>query len=62
MNDTAKRRLGLKEIHNNIYDTDEVLELLKGFEGTDHYSGAEAFVCALLGIQSGQIWALFEYV
>lgn len=62
MNDTAKRRLRLKEIHNNTYDTDEVLELLKGFEGTDHYGGAEAFVCALLNIRPENIWSLFEYV
>lgn len=49
MNCTATRKLRLKDIHNNSYNTDEILELLKDFEGTDNYAGALSFVCLLLG-------------
>lgn len=39
MNCTATRKLRLKDIHNNIYNTDEILELLKDFEGKEDYAG-----------------------
>lgn len=61
MNCTATRKLRLKDIHNNIYNTDEILELLKDFEGKDGYAGALSFVCLLLGTVPEKIWTMFEY-
>lgn len=61
MNSSATRKLRLKDVHNNIYDTDEILELLKDFEGRDDYAGALSFVCLLLGTTPEKIWAMFEY-
>lgn len=62
MMNVAKRKLRLKDIHNNLYDADEILELLKSFEDKDSYEGALAFVCSLLGIQPERILTVFEYV
>lgn len=62
MNGTATRKLRLKDIHNNSYNTDEILELLKDFEGTDNYAGALSFVCLLLGTAPEKIRTMFEYV
>ncbi|MBD5402227.1 hypothetical protein HDR58_05450 [bacterium] len=62
MNDTAKRKLRLKDVHNNIYDTDEILELLKSFESMEAYDGALSFVCMLLGTTPEKLWTMFEYV
>ena len=62
MNCTATRKLRLKDIHNDSYNTDEILELLKDFEGTDNYAGALSFVCLLLVTAPEKIWTMFEYV
>lgn len=58
----AARRLKLKDVYNNIYTTDEILGLLKHFEGTGDHAGALSFVCLLLDTTPEKLWSMFEYV
>lgn len=64
MNDElyCNKETEVKGYPNNIYNTDEILELLKDFEDTDNYAGALSFVCLLLGTAPEKIWTMFEYV
>ena len=66
MNDTPKRKLRLKAIHNETYDTDEILGMLKYFEDKAEskaaYNGALAYVCTLLNIKPEDIWTMLEYI
>lgn len=51
--------LRLKEEHNNVFDTDEILWLLKGSENIS----AKEFVCKkILCINSENIMDVFEYM
>lgn len=46
-----KRKLRLKEAYDNIYNTDEILEVLQTFQDTDGYGGKLSCVCLLLSIK-----------
>lgn len=55
---TPKRKLKLKGSFNNIYDTDEILWLLKGSENMSAFD----FVCKqILNVEPKNIFDAFEY-
>ena len=59
MVDGSKKTLRLKGEYNNVYDTDELLWLLKGNENMT----AKEFVCKyILNINSRDMMNLFEYI
>ena len=59
MIDGKNKKLRLKDAYNNIFDTDEILWLLKGNENLTAFE----FVCqCILNIDSSKIYDIFEYV
>lgn len=55
----SDRRLKLKEEHNNIFSTDEILWLLKGNEQVSAFD----FVCKFIAnIEPEKFHTMFEYV
>lgn len=59
MTNGNKKVLQIKDSYNNLYDTDELLWLLKGNENIT----AKEFICKkILNIEQGNLMDVFEYV